>query len=167
MWLSGLAGSGKSTLAKEVVRLLRSEFNNVIYLDGDELRELLGHFSYDKKGRIDLALKRAKLAKFLSEEGQIVVVSTISLFDEIYKFNRENLQNYFEVFIKCNFEELMKRDQKGLYSRALAGLEKNVVGVNLKFDEPKADLVIENSTQNNKSQKARKITKAFLKRVFK
>ena len=103
IWLCGLAGSGKSTLAMALNERLRAKFDNVIYLDGDESREIFGHFSYDKNGRIDMAIKRSKLANFLSKQGQIVIVSTISLFNEVYEFNRATLQNYFEVFVECEF----------------------------------------------------------------
>lgn len=163
IWLCGLAGSGKSTLAKALTRLLRAKFKNVIYLDGDELRDIFGHFDYDKNGRIEMAIKRAKMAKFLSEQGVIVVLSTISLFNEIYKFNRENLKNYFEIFVECDFEELKKRDQKALYTRALKGEIKNVVGVDINFDTPKPNLVIENSEKSNLQEKAEFILKEFLK----
>ena len=37
IWLCGLAGSGKSTLARALNERLRAKFDNVIYLDGDEL----------------------------------------------------------------------------------------------------------------------------------
>ena len=40
VWITGLSGSGKSTLATEVVDQLRALRNDVIRLDGDELREV-------------------------------------------------------------------------------------------------------------------------------
>ena len=163
VWICGLAGSGKSTLAKALNVLLRQKFDNVIYLDGDELREILGHFSYDKKGRIDMALKRAKMAKFLSKQGQIVIVSTISLFGEIYEYNRANLKNYFEVFVKCDFDELKKRDQKGLYTKALRGEMQNVVGVDIAYDSPTPNLVLENSEAVDFDKKAQFLCDEFLK----
>lgn len=62
-----------------------------------------------------LAIKRSKFAKFLNDQGMIVIIITISMFDEIYTFNRQNFKNYFEVYIKCDIQELIKRDQKSLY----------------------------------------------------
>ncbi|TQR53145.1 adenylyl-sulfate kinase [Campylobacter troglodytis] len=162
IWLCGLAGSGKSTLAKELARLLREDFDNVVYLDGDETREFFESFSYDKKARIEMAFKRAKMAKFLNNEGQIVIVSTISLFDEVYEFNRKNLSSYFEVFVECDFEELKRRDQKELYTRAIQGLERDVVGVDLEFDIPRAHLIINNSSMDKLDEKARYLLKEFL-----
>ena len=186
VWLCGLAGSGKSTLARALREKLCAKFDNVIYLDGDELRELLGSFAYDKNGRVQVALSYARLAKFLSKQGQIVIVSTISLFREVYEFNRANLQNYFEIFIECDFDELKRRDQKGLYTgalSALARLEKNgananvnaanadksnvanmpnVVGVDIPYDTPNPHFTLNNTALNGLESKAQSIFTAFM-----
>ncbi|AJC90235.1 adenylyl-sulfate kinase [Campylobacter lari] len=162
IWLTGLAGSGKSTIGRALYEKLKRECENIIYLDGDELRELLGHYGYDKQGRIDVALKRSQFAKFLNDQGMIVVVTTISMFDEIYKYNRENLNNYFEIYIKCPMEELIARDQKELYTKALNSEIKNVVGVDIKYDEPNAHFVLDNSMQENLDEKVEMIIKQLL-----
>ena len=163
IWLCGLAGSGKSTLAMALNERLRAKFDNVIYLDGDESREIFGHFSYDKNGRIDMAIKRSKLANFLSKQGQIVIVSTISLFNEVYEFNRANLQNYFEVFVECEFEELKRRDQKGLYTKALSGKIANVVGVDITYDAPSPNFTINNTKTIDLDKKSALILSEFEK----
>ena len=157
IWLTGLAGSGKSFLAEGLCERLRTRFSNVIYLDGDELRELLGHFGYDRYGRLEVSFKRSQFARFLVNQGMIVVVSTISLFNEVYEFNRKNLKNYFEVYVKCDFNELIKRDKKELYSKALRGEIQNVVGVDIVYDNPKAHLVIDNSTLDKKEEKVQNL----------
>ncbi|MBT0830526.1 adenylyl-sulfate kinase, partial [Campylobacter lari] len=79
IWLTGLAGSGKSIIGKALYEKLKNEHKNIVYLDGDELRDLLGHYGYDKQGRIDVALKRSQFSKFLNNQGMIVVVTTISM----------------------------------------------------------------------------------------
>lgn len=163
IWLCGLAGSGKSTLAMALNERLRAKFDNVIYLDGDESREIFGHFSYDKNGRIDMAIKRSKLANFLSKQGQIVIVSTISLFNEVYEFNRATLQNYFEVFVECEFDELKRRDQKGLYTKALSGKIANVVGVDIAYDAPCPNFTINNTKTIDLDKKSALILSEFEK----
>ncbi len=162
IWLTGLAGSGKSTIGKALYEKLKQEYKNIIYLDGDELRDLLGCYSYDKKGRIEVALKRSQCAKFLNDQGIIVVVTTISMFNEIYQYNRKNLKNYFEIYIKCPMEELIKRDQKELYTKALKGEIENVVGVDIKFDEPNAHFVLDNSMRENLDEKVETIIKQLI-----
>jgi adenylylsulfate kinase len=55
------------------------------------------------------------------------------------------VSRYFEVFLEVPIDVLVKRDQKGLYSGAIAGTVKNVVGMDMPFPPPIApDLVIDN-----------------------
>lgn len=165
LWFCGLAGSGKSTIGKALYEIIKSKIPNVVYLDGDELRDLLGHFEYDKQGRIEVALKRSKFAHFLSSQGLVVVVTTISLFDEIYTYNRKTLQNYLEIYVECSMEELQRRDQKGLYSGAIEGKIKNVVGVDIPFIKPNADIILQNSTPSGLEQKVQNILNQIKEKV--
>ncbi|MCV3383907.1 adenylyl-sulfate kinase [Campylobacter lari] len=155
--LTGLAGSGKSIIGKALYNTLKQEHTNVIYLDGDEFRDVLGVYDYDKQSRIELAIKRSKFAKFLNDQGMIVIVATISMFNENYAYNRKNLKHYFEVYVKCDMEELIKRDQKNLYSKALRKEIQNVVGVDIEFDQPQANLIIDNSSQDKIKEKVQMI----------
>lgn len=157
LWLCGLAGSGKSTIGRALYEAIKREIPNVVYLDGDELRDLLGHFAYDKQGRIEVALKRSAFAHFLSTQGLVVVVTTISLFDEIYQHNRKTLQNYLEIYVECSMEELQRRDQKGLYSGALKGKIKDVVGVDIPFLKPNADIILHNDAPSDLEQKVQSV----------
>ena len=43
IWVCGLAGSGKSTIGFSLYEALKEKNPNIVYLDGDELRDLLGH----------------------------------------------------------------------------------------------------------------------------
>lgn len=157
LWFNGLAGSGKTYIAKAVYENLREKMNNIIFLDGDEFRELLGNFDYDKQSRIEVSLKRSKFAHFLSSQGMLVVVSAISMWNEVYEYNRKTLKQYFEIYIKCEFDELKRRDKKGLYSGVMSGKICNVVGMDIEYDEPKADLVIDNTGLDELEKKVQNI----------
>ena len=141
IWITGLSGAGKSSLAVETVRLLRNDQKNVVLLDGDELREILGadkykNVNHNRDKRLELALSYAKLCRTLSLQGFTVVISTISMFREVYSWNRENLPNYFEVYLKVPQKELIERDSKNIYSGYYAGRLKNIAGLDLDVDEP-------------------------------
>ena len=57
-----------------------------------------------------------------------------------------DIKDYFEVYVDVPFEQLVRRDHKGLYKRALSGELKNVAGVDLEFPSPRhPDLIIKNS----------------------
>jgi adenylylsulfate kinase-like enzyme len=49
VWIMGLSGSGKTTTARYVVEKLREANENVVHLDGDELRDALNQrANYDQ-----------------------------------------------------------------------------------------------------------------------
>ena len=139
IWITGLAGAGKTTLATKLCKRFRQENSNVIQLDGDILRDLfVGGLGADtsREARLKLSFGYSKLCKLLAGQGFIVVIATVSLFKEIHKWNRSNIPVYKEVFLKVPFEELEARDQKGLYSKFHNGEIKDVVGLDIDFDEP-------------------------------
>jgi adenylylsulfate kinase-like enzyme len=89
----------------------------------------------------------------LSEQNIDVICTTISMFEDVQKSNRENITNYLEVYIKVPIEVLISRDQKGLYSRAINGEIKNVMGIDLDVEEPKNPDVVINNDGNNSPMK--------------
>ena len=87
--------------------------------------------------RLALALQYARLCQIISCQGQTVVIATISMFNEVYSWNRVNIPRYFEVYLKVPFEELRRRDPKNIYSRFDSGELKNIAGFDLPIDEPR------------------------------
>lgn len=141
VWITGLSGAGKTTVAQQVVKRLRAEGKSVIFLDGDELREVFGAITpneenHGREGRINLAMQYSRLCGVLASQGFTVVIATISLFREVHEWNRHNLLGYFEVYLKVPLEELRRRDPKGIYRKHQTGELKNVAGLDLKIDEP-------------------------------
>ena len=167
IWITGLSGSGKSTLAFELVRTLREGGESVVALDGDELREVFGLSStnvksHGREGRLDLAMQYARLCFMLSRQGLTVVIATISLFREVHAWNRSNLHNYFEVYLKVPIEELRGRDPKGIYKQFDAGELKNVVGLDLSYDEPEVpDWIVDFEPNSNVSSQVSDLLKVI------
>lgn len=145
-WITGLSGSGKTTIASSLLKKLKTKGCNVILLDGDRLREILGSsFSYSLGDRKELSEIYARLCKFLSEEGLDIICATISMFDSTRQWNRNNIKNYKEIYLKVSRATLLERDQKKLYSNSRNGNKTNVIGEDLGFEEPKtSDLVVNN-----------------------
>ena len=126
IWITGLSGSGKTTIAEALcTRFKKFELSPVI-LDGDILREIFNgndknSASYDRNERINLSHKYGLLCKNLSSQGFTVIIATVSMFDEVYAWNRKNLPNYFEVYLDVPLKELIRRDPKNIYKRFADG----------------------------------------------
>jgi len=154
-WITGLSGAGKTTIGYEYYLYLKSTLNNVIFLDGDELREIMGgDFGYELDERKRLAYCYARISKMLSNQGNHVVIATISMFNEVREWNRDNIENYFEIYIKVPIEVLIQRDQKNIYSNK----HKNVIGFNIQMEEPlNPDIVIFNDGKKSPQELAEKM----------
>lgn len=162
-WLTGLSGAGKSTIGKQLYRLLRQEKDAVVLLDGDQMRAVFSKTtSYDMASRKELAYTYARLCKLLTDQGQDVVCATISMFQDVRDWNRAKIPNYREIYIEVSKQTLITRDQKQLYSRALAGEVKDVMGMDLEFQAPRnPDLVLANEGDQSPLQQAKIIFSQF------
>ena len=77
----------------------------------------------------------------LASQGIDVICCTIGMYDSVRDWSRENNARYTEVYLNVRMDTLQKRDKKGLYSSHA----KNLVGVDVKMEEPKhPDVVIHN-----------------------
>ena len=134
IWITGLSGSGKTTLSKALCTELKKTNKNIVHLDGDSIREILGdvhgHSVEDRKNTSKIY---SKLCENLVNQGMVVVMSTISLFHEIHDLNRKNIDEYYEIFLDVSKKTLLERNQKNLYS----GCADDVMGINQKPELPK------------------------------
>lgn len=146
IWIIGLSGSGKTTLATQVVDRIRQLNGKVVLLDGDIIRTLFANdVDHTVEGRRRNAERLSALSRFLADQGIHVVAAVLSIFPEWQRWNRENIPDYSEVYIKASMQTLLRRDIKDLYARASRGEIVNVVGVDIPFPEPEnSELVIEN-----------------------
>jgi adenylylsulfate kinase len=165
IWVTGLAGAGKSTFATELITVLRKNLEGVVHLDGDHLRNILAEenpSSYSRGNRLKLAKIYTNLAKLLSDQHLIVVVSTISLFNEIHCWNRENIKKYVEIVLNPPLNILKKRDKKDLYSNSKKGTQTNVSGLDINVDFPQnPEFYFEKFNQNEVMVVVKKIIKTY------
>jgi len=148
IWITGLPGAGKTTIAKLLFEALRNKNVQTVLLDGDSLRQALGDYNYDTHSRNQLALTYARLANMFSQQKTIAICATVSMFDSVRDWNRENIESYFEVYVKVSPDILKLRNQKELHSKAVLGQEINVHGFDLAIEEPKNSHLIINNDGN-------------------
>lgn len=144
---TGLSGAGKTTLAKAVQRKLETLNHAVKVLDGDEVRkELSKDLGFSRADRVENMKRMGALANESKEE--LVIISAINPYQEARDWLKDKYHAKL-IWIDCSLEELVKRDTKGLYQRAMLPKEHhdkihNLTGVNDPFELPlDADLKIE------------------------
>lgn len=157
-FFTGLSGAGKTTLGSLFYRRLKNTKPNAVYLDGDEIRVAFGEdVGYTHEERLRWAGRIFRVCKLLSDQGIDVVCCSIAMFDSIRRWNRENIPNYKEIYVRVTKETLLQRNQKGLYT---AGC--NVVGLDLPFDEPKQpDMIVQNDGDRTPLEQVEEIERVF------
>lgn len=149
-WITGLPGAGKTTIGRLLFEHLKAQHVNTVFLDGDELRKILGvgDQAYSEQERKQLALQYARICRLLVDQDINVVCATVSMFNEVRDWNRQQIAHYCEIYLNVQEEILHQRDQKNLYSRARSGEEQQLVGQHLCFEEPtQPDVIIVNDGQ--------------------
>lgn len=148
-WITGLSGAGKSTIGRLLYKRIKDKEDNVFFIDGDRIREVYQDTDYSEAGRKKIAYMNMRLCRMLTEQGIDVVIAVIGMKDEYREWNRNNLENYYEIYLEVSMDELIRRDSKGLYSKALRKEIKNVYGIDLPYEEPKnPDVHIINDSTN-------------------
>jgi len=154
IWFTGLSGSGKTTLASNLEKELffRRFFCQV--LDGDNIRSgINNNLGFSEEDRLENIRRIAEVSKLIINTGLITICSFISPTDEIRNLARNIIgeDDFIEIFLNPPLEVCEKRDTKGLYKKARAGIIKDFTGISSPFEAPKnPDLEIDTSTVNIK-----------------
>lgn len=169
IWITGLSGAGKTTLAKSIFKSLRKVYKNTLWFDGDTMREFLGkNNKYDKSSRIKQYQNMVKFVKFCHDQRINIIVSALYFNNYIFKNNKKIFKNYYQIYLKSNINELIRRDSKKVYSRNLKKKTPNIVGFDIKWNMPKGSNMIINNFYNLNSNKLKsKLIKIFKKKINK
>jgi adenylylsulfate kinase len=147
IWLTGLSASGKSTLSIELEKELYDRRIRSYVMDGDNIRHGLNkNLGFSETDRNENIRRVGEVAKLFADSGLV----TITAFISPYQADRDMVralfteQEFIEVFVKCSLEECERRDPKGLYKKARAGMITDFTGISAPYEEPvNPELVIE------------------------
>jgi adenylylsulfate kinase len=147
IWCTGLSGAGKTTLAKNLEKALHYKDYLTQVLDGDNIRSgINNNLKFSEEDRKENIRRIAEVSKLLINSGVITINSFISPTKEIRQVAMDIIgeENFIEIFVHAPLSVCEKRDIKGLYAKARAGIIKNFTGIDSPFEIPEnPNLVID------------------------
>lgn len=165
--LTGLSGAGKSTIAYLTAEALQKQGYQVEVIDGDVYRKALcKDLGFSKQDRLENISRLFFVGQTLVRFGVIVLLAAINPYEELRQKNRRN-PYVRTVYLQCPIEELIRRDPKGLYQRALledGNPEKilNFTGISDAYEVPEsADLILHTCSETVEESKNKLL--AFIK----
>ena len=141
IFCTGLSGAGKSTIAKILYsKFLEIGTRPVSLLDGDIVRRnLSSELNFSKEHR-DINVKRIGfVAAEITKNRGIAICAPIAPYEKTRIQIRESIEahgGFFEVHVSTPITECEKRDRKGMYAKARAGLLKGFTGVDDPYEDP-------------------------------
>jgi adenylyl-sulfate kinase len=158
VWLTGLSGAGKSTIAARLERELRGYGREVEVLDGDIVRTHLSKgLGFSREDRDTNILRIAFVAALLSRHHVAAITAAISPYAETRQKAREQIGDFVEVYVCCSLDELVRRDVKGLYAKALRGEVAHFTGISDPYEAPEDPEVTVYTDQESVDESVAKI----------
>jgi sulfate adenylyltransferase len=162
IFLTGYPGSGKSTIANVLYsRFLEIGERPVTLLDGDIVRHhLSSELSFSKEHR-DINVRRIGfVASEITKNRGIAICAPIAPYQNTRNEIRAAIEGYggfVEVHVATPIAECEKRDRKGMYAKARAGLIKGFTGVDAPYESPQSPELRIDTTHLTPEESAQKI----------
>ena len=140
IFFTGLPGAGKSTLAQALADRLAELGRAATLLDGDEVRRLLSsELGYSRPHRDLNVLRIGFVAAEVARHGGIAICAQIAPYAAARAEVRRRgsaAGHFLLVHVSTPLEVCERRDPKGHYARARAGLLPGFTGVSDPYEPP-------------------------------
>ena len=145
-WITGLSGSGKTKLSKRIKKSIIKNYGPTVLFSGDDIRQIFNLKGYSYKERYNTVMKYCLLSKFITSQDVNVIFAVVGLMSGIRKWNKKNIDNYIEIYIKSDIKKIKEKRLKKIYRVKT----KQVVGIDIKPEIPtKPDITIVNNFNKN------------------
>ena len=151
LMFSGLSGSGKSTLARDLGEWLATHTDRTVsLLDGDVVRRLLSSgLGFGRAAREMNVARIGYVAAEVARHGGIAICAPIAPYASTREEVRRRVRalgDFVLVHVSTPLEECERRDLKGLYAKARAGVIPEFTGISDPYETPTdAELSVDTS----------------------
>ncbi len=157
-WITGLSGVGKTSIANKIKHQIENKYGPTLVINGDDLREIFKLESYSQSKRLEYGKIYCNFLKFLTDQNINIIFTVVGMFSSLRKWNRLNIKNYVEIFIRSDIEIIKKKTKKKTYKN----FKKNIVGLGISPQYPeKPDILIE----NNFTKSINYLSKQIIKKI--
>ena len=144
-WITGLSGSGKTTLGKIIKKKIIKNYGPTILFSGDDIRKIFDNKRYGAKDRLKVCSQYSKICQNISNQNINVIFCTVCLIHAVQNYNKKNIKNYIEIFIKSPMKKVRKLSNKKIYVKKY---KKNIYGLDIKPQYPSKPHIIINNNFN-------------------
>lgn len=137
-WITGLSGSGKTQIAKKIKNQIIKNYGPTILFSGDDIRRIFNLKGYTYEDRFKTVMKYCKLAHSITNQKINVIFAVIGMMDSVRRWNKKNIKNYVEIYIKSDLKKIIIKGKKKIYHQN----KKNVIGLDIKAEYPKNPHII-------------------------
>ncbi|MDZ7699757.1 MAG: adenylyl-sulfate kinase [Deltaproteobacteria bacterium] len=152
IWFTGLSASGKSTIALHLEKRLYEKGCSTYVFDGDNVRHgLCADLGFSPEDRTENIRRIAEMAKLYVDAGILAITAFISPYrrDRAWIRRLVGEDRYIEIYVECPVEVCAKRDQKGLYQKAMAGEIPHFTGISAPYEPPEHPAMVVHSDKED------------------
>ncbi|MFO1431376.1 MAG: bifunctional sulfate adenylyltransferase/adenylylsulfate kinase [Candidatus Competibacteraceae bacterium] len=162
VFFTGLSGAGKSTIANALmVKLMELGGRSVTLLDGDIVRKhLSSELGFSREHRNINILRIGFVASEITKNGGIAICAPIAPYAATRHEVRDMIVpvgGFLEVYVATSIEVCERRDRKGLYAKARAGLIKEFTGISDPYEVPENPGMVIDTTECTPDEAAQRI----------
>ena len=148
-WITGLSGSGKSLIAKKIKPQIVKKYGPSILVSGDNMRKIFNFNKYTRDARLTNAINFSKFSEFITNQKVNVIFNNIGMFHKARNRNKLKIENYVEIYIKAELNQIIKAGKKKIYKQ----YSRNIVGIDIVPELPRSpDIIINNDFKKSINQ---------------
>ena len=145
-WVTGLSGSGKTEISKNILSEIKENYGPTVLFSGDDIRKIFNLKGYSYEDRYITVMKYCKLAKSITNQNINVIFAVVGMMHSVRAWNKENIKNYVEIYIKTDLQKIIKKGKKRIYHQN----KDNIIGLDIKAENPKnPHIILHNKFEKN------------------
>ena len=137
-WITGFSGSGKTQISKKIYSKIKKNYGSTILFSGDDIRKIFNLNGYSYEDRLKIVMKYCKLAKSITNQNINVIFAVVGMMHSVRGWNKKNIKNYVEIYIKSDLKKIIKKGKKRIYHQN----KENIIGLDIKPEYPKNPHII-------------------------